>query len=215
MTEDEWFGDAHPADMLDAIRHSAAERKLRLFMCACCRHASVWPRYRDKESRRLIEVVERYAEGVTAWEQVHEAMHVVRWFYHYGRLQTQGRINRVGQAARMLVALTNEDAIAAAEEMIRVSVNFLGSAQGALLREFFMNPRHPVRLCPDVLAWNDCAVPRIAQGIYEERAFDRLPILHDALLDAGCNDEPILSHCYSVGPHVRGCWVVDLILAKS
>jgi hypothetical protein len=58
-------------------------------------------------------------------------------------------------------------------------------------------------------------VPKIAQGIYEERAFDRLPILHDALLDAGCDNEDMLTHCRSEGPHVRGCWVVDLILGKE
>jgi hypothetical protein len=66
MTDEEWSGDAHPADMLDAVRHTVSERKLRLFMCACCRHSSVWPRYRDEASRRVIEVVERYAEGGAA-----------------------------------------------------------------------------------------------------------------------------------------------------
>jgi hypothetical protein len=55
----------------------------------------------------------------------------------------------------------------------------------------------------------------IAQGIYAGRAFDRLPILHDALLDAGCDDEAILSHCRCEGPHVRGCWVIDLLLGKE
>src|SRR5438067_305851 len=58
-------------------------------------------------------------------------------------------------------------------------------------------------------------VRRIAEGIYAERAFDRLPILADALLDAGCDDEAILSHCRTDGPHVRGCWVIDLILGKQ
>ena len=66
-----------------------------------------------------------------------------------------------------------------------------------------------------VLAWNDGTVRRITEGIYEERAFDRLPILHDALLDAGCDNEDILAHCRSAGPHVRGCWVIDLILGKE
>ena len=55
----------------------------------------------------------------------------------------------------------------------------------------------------------------IAEGIYEERAFGRMPILHDALLAAGCDDENILAHCRGEGPHVRGCWVVDLLLGKD
>jgi hypothetical protein len=55
----------------------------------------------------------------------------------------------------------------------------------------------------------------LAQGIYDERAFERLPILADALEDAGCTDAAILVHCRGPGPHVRGCWVVDLILGKQ
>jgi hypothetical protein len=115
----------------------------------------------------------------------------------------------------MLLALSGADPVVAAADMIRVSVNFLGSAQRGLLREFFVYPRHPARLSHDLLAWHDATIPRIVQGIYEERAFDRLPILHDALLDAGCDDEDILAHCRSNGPHVRGCWVIDLILGKE
>jgi hypothetical protein len=72
-----------------------------------------------------------------------------------------------------------------------------------------------VRIVRDWLAWNDGTVPRIAQGIYQERAFDRLPILADALLDAGCDNEELIQHCRSAGPHVRGCWAVDLILRKA
>jgi hypothetical protein len=77
----------------------------------------------------------------------------------------------------------------------------------------------PTRRAPTVraewLAWNDGTVRRIAQGIYEEGAFDRLPILADALLDAGCDDEDLIAHCRQPGPHVRGCWAVDLILGKE
>jgi hypothetical protein len=65
------------------------------------------------------------------------------------------------------------------------------------------------------LAWNDSTVPRIAQTIYDDRAFDRLPILADALEDAGCDNADILNHCREPGEHVRGCWVVDLLLGKE
>jgi hypothetical protein len=58
-------------------------------------------------------------------------------------------------------------------------------------------------------------VARLARGIYDDRAFDRLPILADALEDAGCHDTAILDHCRQPGPHVRGCWVVDLLLGKE
>jgi predicted enzyme related to lactoylglutathione lyase len=68
---------------------------------------------------------------------------------------------------------------------------------------------------PAWLRWNDGTVPRLAQVIYEGRRFDDLPILHDALLDAGCDNQDILDHLRSPGPHVRGCWVIDLILGKE
>jgi hypothetical protein len=62
--------------------------------------------------------------------------------------------------------------------------------------------------------WLTANVKDLVKTIYEERAFERLPILADALMDAGCADEVILGHCRSKGPHVRGCWAVDLILGK-
>jgi hypothetical protein len=72
------------------------------------------------------------------------------------------------------------------------------------------------------LNWHDGTVRRIAQAIYDERRLPagtldtgRLAILADALLDAGCDNEELLQHCRSAGPHVRGCWAVDLILGKE
>jgi hypothetical protein len=81
-----------------------------------------------------------------------------------------------------------------------------------LIREVFGNPFRRVRVNP---AWLTSTVTELARGIYEERAFDRLPILADALMDAGCDDAELLDHCRSAGPHVRGCWVVDLVLGKT
>ena len=115
----------------------------------------------------------------------------------------------------------------------------------ALLRDLFGNPfRPPPVIDPAVLAWNGGTVRRLAEHTYRERAFDRLPLLADALLDAGCEDEALLAHCrgtvrefnnggisywYSdadpggrhLAPdrarpvHVRGCWAVDLLLGKE
>jgi hypothetical protein len=65
------------------------------------------------------------------------------------------------------------------------------------------------------LAWNGGAIPRLAQTIYGQRAFERLPVLGDALEDAGCADRDVLDHCRGDRPHVRGCWVVDLLLGKE
>jgi hypothetical protein len=85
-----------------------------------------------------------------------------------------------------------------------------------IVHEIFGNPFRPPPPLPAVsLDWNDGTVRRIAQAIYEERAFDRLPILADALEEAGCTDADILNHCRQPGEHVRGCWVIDLIRGAS
>jgi hypothetical protein len=89
------------------------------------------------------------------------------------------------------------------------------SAQGHLLRDLFGNPFRPAAADPTWLAWNDGTVRRVAETMYQERAFDRPPILADALEEAGCDDDDILAHCRSEGPHVRGCWVLDLLLGKE
>jgi hypothetical protein len=75
---------------------------------------------------------------------------------------------------------------------------------------------------PAVLNWNDRTIPRLAEAIYEARRLPegtldnaQLAILADALLEAGCDDEALIQHCRSEGPHIRGCWAVDLILSKD
>jgi len=84
--------------------------------------------------------------------------------------------------------------------------------QGDFLRDIFGNPFQPVALNP---AWQTSTVTALARAIYTDRAFERLPILADALEDAGCDNADILNHCRQGGDHVRGCWVVDLILGKK
>ncbi len=81
-----------------------------------------------------------------------------------------------------------------------------------LLHCVFGNPFRPVEFAN---SWRSETVVALASGIYAERAFDRLPILADALEEAGCDHPDMLAHCRGPGPHVRGCWVVDLVLGKS
>lgn len=84
--------------------------------------------------------------------------------------------------------------------------------QVALLRDIFSNPFHPIAFSPE---WRTSTAVAIAQQMYESRDFSAMPILADAIQDAGCDNADILDHCCGAGPHVRGCWVVDLVLGKS
>ena len=76
-------------------------------------------------------------------------------------------------------------------------------------------PFHPVTIDSAWLAWNEGIIPRMAQTIYDDRTFDRLPVLADALEDAGCSNGDLLAHCRQSGDHLRGCWAVDLVLGKK
>jgi hypothetical protein len=84
-----------------------------------------------------------------------------------------------------------------------------------VIRELWGNPFRPPVIDPSWLSWNNGLVAQLAEAIYEENAFERMPLLADALLDAGCTDEQILTHCRGAATHVRGCWVLDALLGKE
>jgi len=86
------------------------------------------------------------------------------------------------------------------------------SLHAGLLRDIFGNPFRLVTIDP---SWRTSTVTNLAAAIYDERAFDRLPILADALEDSGCTNADLLNHCRQAGVHVRGCWALDLVLGKE
>jgi len=87
-----------------------------------------------------------------------------------------------------------------------------GLMRSRLLREIFGNPFRPVAFDP---TWLTPAVVELAQTIYDDRTFDHMPELADALEQAGCDNAEVLAHLRGPGPHVRGCWALDLILGKE
>jgi len=91
------------------------------------------------------------------------------------------------------------------------AITILQAPAPALVRDIFGNPFRPVTLDP---AWRTATVVALAETIYTDRAFDRLPILADALEEAGCTSADLLNHCRQPGEHVRGCWALDLLLQK-
>ncbi|MCI0456133.1 MAG: hypothetical protein L0Z62_04030 [Gemmataceae bacterium] len=84
-----------------------------------------------------------------------------------------------------------------------------------IIRDIFGNPFCPAVADPTWLSWNGGAVVALAKAMYEDRRFEEMPLLADALEEAGCTDESILSHCRGANQHVRGCWVLDLLLGKN
>jgi hypothetical protein len=88
--------------------------------------------------------------------------------------------------------------------------------EGQLLHDLFGPlPFRPVSLDPAWLTWHDGLLVSMAQQMYESDDFTALPVLADALEEAGCHDQDILGHCRSGGEHVRGCWVIDRLTGRE
>jgi hypothetical protein len=227
MTEAEWLACTDPKKILKRLQGRSSDRKLRLLACACCR--AIWCYLTAPRSRGAIEVAERYADGLATDAELERA-HVLAC---HAAQQTQGR----GGGRRFDRPLLPAEAkgLYAAQTadphtpFLRGGLAWVGwdpevqSTSPALLRELFGPlPFRPVPLDPAWLSWRRGTIPKLAQAIYEERDLPsghldhhRLAVLADALEDAGCDNADILSHCRSAGPHVRGCWVVDLLLGKE
>jgi hypothetical protein len=226
MTEAEWLACNDPKPLLEFLRGKGTDRKLRLFACACCRRA--WDSMPDPRSRKAVETAEDYADGRATDEELHIVSHDAlsaaqvkateaelladNWrtrlnasFAPWAAVEATVRNGRDGIGNGMTVILIAKDT-ARGIGPVEIAV------QAQLVRDIFGNPFRPVAIDP---SWLTPTVVNLAQSTYDDRAFDRLPSLADALEEAGCHDADILNHCRGTGPHVRGCWVVDLILGKE
>ena len=222
MTEDEWLTCTDPEKMLGFLEGRASERKLRLFACACCRR--IWRLLVDERSRQAVELSERFADGQATSEELAAAAYAATGAVH----DRQGGSNAPAYAAAdpttigAFIAADYADAAASAavRDAMRTEPwrsttirNVEERHQTLLLRDLFGPlPFRPIALNPSSLTF---AVKGVAQALYADRPFDQLPVLADALEDAGCDNSDILRHCRGRGPHVRGCWALDLILGKE
>jgi len=222
MTEAEWLKCVEPMPMLEFLRGKISDRKLRLFGVACARRVSHL--LADDRSRHAIEVAEQLAEGLVNEEERQEAfrsgMDVVIEKIHqpYG-IATTRAMAAYRPAFRQAMSAALYAAESAASGAGRHGRPAAWGAQGRqhkeqvlLAQDIFGNPFRPVIIAP---AWLSFTVVQLSQAIYDERAFNTMPILADALEDAGCNSFEILTHCRGSGEHARGCWVIDLLLGKE
>jgi hypothetical protein len=221
MTEAEWLGEDNPEAMLAYLAEvhaaggwasaSVSDRKLRLFAVACCRR--VWDLMPAEQCRHAVVVAEQHADGLADLVELRAAESAVR------DLEDRGGWSPTLLAAIWLAYWTADRSAWSAAQWIPTDDDTQplrdDHAQAGLLRDLFGNPFRPAPVVPaSCLSWHDGLIPKLAQAIYEEWAFDRLGVLGDALEEAGCADEAILGHCHSGGEHARGCWLVDLVLGK-
>jgi hypothetical protein len=224
MKETEWLECTDPRPMLHFLERRASDRKMLLFACACCRR--VWRQLSVEGSRHAIGVLERYADGLVTVQRMIWGANAAGG----GSSRPVGlAVFRVAAAARKSPAAAGFEAawVAAAEipSAAARGARRRGShpdtaedaeraAQCCLLRDLFGNPFQPALIEPEVLRWNEGTVPKLARAIYDERAFKRLPLLGDALEEAGCTAD-VVAHCRQADGHVLGCWVVDQLLGLT
>jgi hypothetical protein len=216
--EKHWLTETRPASLFYATerlpdrRKVRTARRLRLYACGCYR--LVWDRIKLESIREAIVKTEEYADG----EITHKEL--TRYRYPQGEPRTGSADDYLRLSIGSLIT----------PKVIPAHIAWLVRAaltpsryeqvhkweecpeQADLVRDVFGNPFRPVAFDP---AWRTSTAVAIARGMYEPRDFSAMPILADALQDAGCENADILDHCRGPGPHVRGCWVVDLVLGRG
>jgi hypothetical protein len=228
MTDEEWDSANDPMAMIQFIaefeRSEWVGRKLRLFAAACCR--LVWNQLHDWRSREAVELAERVAiapvspsrfavarraadEVWAAWDYWWSERRAYRGYWIAPPAFTEEEL----LCARAASATVDETGpIRAASRTIEALDRLLAPMVAAeLLREIIGNPYRR----PPAWLWYSTDVRALARTIEAERSFERLPILGDALMDAGFEDDEMTRHCQSGSLHVLGCWALDIALCRD
>ena len=236
MTEAGWLACAEPDRMLYFLREKESARKLRLFGCACCR--SLWQWLDDERCQRGIEAAECFADnseafddllaassnslramedaagdsendelGQTKWHAAVAVVHITEMLMHWFNARDASVEARQAESCHQFEAANPGVGVPFPEPEPSD-----GTEHAALVRDIFGNPFRPMTFDP---SWRTTTATQLAQQMYDSRDFSAMPILADALQDAGCDNTDILDHCRGPEPHVRGCWVVDLVLGKE
>ena len=207
MTEGEWLTATDPELMYFAVLDSRpSDRKLRLFGCAVCR---LVPALMSSLSGRAgVDLTEQDTDNPGA-EVRFEGLEDT-FDFQWNRRDGRDLADRAWDLHWCEVCLLGFPA--GADLSSHPEVLDRQAKLKPLLRDIFGNPFRPVTFAPE---WRTETAVSLAQTMYDARDFGNLPVLADALQDAGCENADVLDHCRGPGPHVRGCWVVDLVLGKA
>ena len=231
---EQWETWRHADALFDAVakRDDTDARQLRRLAALCCRR--VWDHLPGEESRQLLLALEAFLDGTGTWKAVQAARKPAirladRLFRdHVRELEATTDPNAPltelptspDQLARAPIHATDNQRYQMASVLGATRLVFRYGPDHALdpqacdwLRCLFANPfRSPVMFAKP---WRTATAEALAASIYAARAFDQLPVLADALEDAGCDATDLLAHLRGPGPHIRGCWALDLVLGKS
>jgi hypothetical protein len=199
---------------------SSFARKMRWFACACCRR--IWHLLSEASNQEAVRMTEGFAAGQESTTELYRTYEVQLQALRSPSEIRTGRVKEVALTALYTASPHYSDAIRAAVHSVRALTegNLHPEAirqqettfQINALRDLFGDLFYSRHMQPQWVLANGGAVRRLAEAIDQERAFERLPVLADALEEAGCAESMILGHCRGGGTHVRGCWVIDMLL---
>jgi hypothetical protein len=230
MTEVEWWASDNPQELLQHVGPRATEEKQRLFACACCRrvfHFLTRPAIQD-----AIHTAERFALGMATKEDLRTGWLAVRKALQRAPLTTKWEVALMAFLYTTSESLGNDFTLQVAHEVMLAKIydrlqadlpsnHQLLSLPGAIeectyqsriIRDLFSY--HRVKCKTDWQTWQGGQLVTLARAIEVDERYQDLPILADALEDAGCTDDTILAHCRGPGPHVPGCWVISMLLGR-
>jgi hypothetical protein len=230
MTKAQWLACREPYEMVRHLSGKGHGRKLRLFAVACCRR--IWDAFPDDQCRRRVEIAEDFADGHVTRKELGAACTAARaaalaehhrWMAagipdlgaSYVASAAAWAVAHVSQARPIFAAQEGSQSCeaTAAGGRNRLKARAREAAiQADLLRCIVGNPFRRVAF-PG--SWRSPTAVALAERMYEARDFGAMPVLADALQEAGCEVPDILAHCRGKGPHARGCWVVDLARGQS
>jgi hypothetical protein len=237
LTEEEWLTESDPELLLQEALPLLSLRRQRLYAVACCRAALLagaadtlpWQYHPSRPTVEwALALLERIADGVATAGEEDNANAILSGMTGLGRFLEPFFDTHTCSSVMVPVTSTLYD-IALGQGLswpswedsdiyyTAVTGTFLTDAGLAaerctLLREVAGNPYRPVDIDREWLGWNDGCVGKMARSIYDERRFPDLPVLADALEEAGCPSPDLVAHCRTPGSHVPGCWAIDLLL---
>ena len=192
------------------------DRKLRLFACACCRR--IWEEIPDSRSQNAVEMAERYADGFATEEEMNAASHMALDASDQAQAMDWENAANAAYSASACGISAFDVAIYASVDSCDVYEECGDNRyheriiQAHILRDIVGNPFKPRTFQTQ---WKTQTIIQLSQSMYDDRDFTAMSILGDALEEAGCTNEEILRHCRERDLHVRGCWLVDLVLGKE
>jgi hypothetical protein len=214
VTETQWLNATDASSLLHVARELSSERKDRLFAAALARH--LFPIITHPDLSRGLELVEQLADGTAGGadlEPAREFFDSMTWVCDY---EARGIVG-VDMVLACFIRESLQPRVRRSRVLAYLSDYVADRPENPwcglpALRDIFSNP---FRAGPFSPAWRTDTTVALARQMYEWRDFGAMPILADALQDAGCDCDDMLDHCRGKEPHVRGCWAVDLLLGKG